>query len=233
MVLKLYGSAMSTARVLVVILEKQLPYEHILVDIAKGEQKTEEYKKLQPFGKVPVLEDDGKYTSGSKLIPDESDHRAYGLFEQACSMEQSYFAAAAETLGTELVIKKVKGLGPPDEARVAQAEADLDTALAIYDKILARQEFLAGDELTLADLFHLPNASALWAFGYQDTFKKYANVVKWFESLQRRETWVKATALARCVDFGFQCWTKNTREGLQMCVTNSMEFDQRQKASIF
>ncbi|KAM5448539.1 Glutathione S-transferase hmp2 [Microsporum audouinii] len=196
MVLKLYGSAMSTARVLVVILEKQLPYEHILVDIAKGEQKTEEYKKLQPFGKVPVLEDDGKYTSGSKLIPDESDHRAYGLFEQACSMEQSYFAAAAETLGTELVIKKVKGLGPPDEARVAQAEADLDTALAIYDKILSRQEFLAGDELTLADLFHLPNASALWAFGYQDTFKKYANVVKWFESLQRRETWVKATALA-------------------------------------
>ncbi|KAM5436003.1 Glutathione S-transferase hmp2 [Microsporum canis] len=196
MVLKLYGSAMSTARVLVVILEKQLPYEHILVDIAKGEQKTEEYKKLQPFGKVPVLEDDGKYTSGSKLIPDESDHRAYGLFEQACSMEQSYFAAAAETLGTELVIKKVKGLGPPDEARVAQAEADLDTALAIYDKILARQEFLAGNELTLADLFHLPNASALWAFGYQDTFKKYANVVKWFESLQRRETWVKATALA-------------------------------------
>ncbi|KAM5460289.1 Glutathione S-transferase hmp2 [Microsporum canis] len=216
MVLKLYGSAMSTARVLVVILEKQLPYEHILVDIAKGEQKTEEYKKLQPFGKVPVLEDDGfvmfesraicKYLARqvfqshlrvhSRLIPDESDHRAYGLFEQACSMEQSYFAAAAETLGTELVIKKVKGLGPPDEARVAQAEADLDTALAIYDKILARQEFLAGNELTLADLFHLPNASALWAFGYQDTFKKYANVVKWFESLQRRETWVKATALA-------------------------------------
>lgn len=61
MVLKLYGSAMSTARVLVTILELELPYEHILIDISKGDQKTEDYKKLQPFGKVPVLEDDGYF----------------------------------------------------------------------------------------------------------------------------------------------------------------------------
>ena len=46
-----------------------------------------------------------KYKSGIKLIP-EDDDKAYGLFEQACSVEQSYFAAASETIGTELVIKK-------------------------------------------------------------------------------------------------------------------------------
>jgi glutathione S-transferase len=68
MVLKLYGSAMSTSRVLVTILEKQLPYELILVDIAKGDQYTEEYKKLQPFGKVPVLDDDGFIMFESRAI---------------------------------------------------------------------------------------------------------------------------------------------------------------------
>jgi glutathione S-transferase len=138
MVLKLYGSAMSTSRVLTTILEKELPYEFIKVDIAEGEQYNEDYKKLQPFSKVPVLDDDGfimyesraickyldryghwvhlrermgadflysrKYPSGKKLTP-ESDSAAYGRFEQACSMEQSYFAAAAETIGTELYIK--------------------------------------------------------------------------------------------------------------------------------
>ncbi len=36
----------------------------------------------------------------------EGDDQAYALFEQACSVEQSYFAAASETIGTELVIKK-------------------------------------------------------------------------------------------------------------------------------
>lgn len=90
----------------------------------------------------------------------------------------------------------MKGLGPPDEARVSQAEADLATVFAIYDKILTRQKYLAGDELTLADLFHLPNASALKEFGYRPTFEKYPNVDKWFQGLQERETWIKATALA-------------------------------------
>lgn len=45
-----------------------------------------------------------KHPSGQKLIP-EGDYKAYGRFEQACSVEQSYFAAAAETIGTELMIK--------------------------------------------------------------------------------------------------------------------------------
>lgn len=68
MVLKLYGSAMSTSRVLVTILEKELPYELILIDIAKGDQKTEHYKELQPFGKVPVLDDDGFIIFESRAI---------------------------------------------------------------------------------------------------------------------------------------------------------------------
>ena len=68
MVLKLYGSAMSFSRVLVTILEKDLPYEHILIDIAKGEQKSEIYKKLQPFGKVPALDDDGFLIFESRAI---------------------------------------------------------------------------------------------------------------------------------------------------------------------
>ena len=68
MVLKLYGSAMAFSRVLVTILEKDLPYEHVLVDIAKGDQKSEAYKNLQPFGKVPALEDDGFLIFESRAI---------------------------------------------------------------------------------------------------------------------------------------------------------------------
>lgn len=68
MVLKVYGSAMSTARVLVTILEKGLPYEHVFVDIGQGEHKTEDFKQLQPFGKVPVLDDDGFVMFESRAI---------------------------------------------------------------------------------------------------------------------------------------------------------------------
>ncbi|KAJ6137863.1 hypothetical protein N7471_004349 [Penicillium samsonianum] len=210
MVLKVYGSAMATSRVLVTLLEKELPYEFVLIDIAKGDQKSEEYKKLQPFGKVPALDDDGflmfesraickylakKYPSGKKLIP-EGDDEAYGRFEQACSIEQSYFAAASETIGTELMIKPMKGLGIPDEVRVAQAEQDLDAVLAVYDKILAGQKYLAGNELTLADLFHLPNGAALKAGKWKELFEKYPNVDRWFKELQGRDSWVRAATQA-------------------------------------
>ncbi|KAJ6785342.1 hypothetical protein PWT90_02609 [Aphanocladium album] len=211
MVIKLYGSAMSTARVLVTILEKQLPYELVFINIAKGDQKKWEYLKMQPYGKVPVMDDDGfvmfesraicrylarKYTSGVKLIPDEGDFEGYGRFEQACSVEQSYFAAAAETIGTELVIKRMQNLGEPDMAKVAQAEALLDKVLSEYDAILVKQQYLTGDTICLADLFHLPNASALKEFGYGATFEKYPNANRWLKNLQERQAWTTATGEA-------------------------------------
>lgn len=86
------------------------------------------------------------------------------------------------------ISNRMKGLGPPDEARVAQAEANLDEVFAYYDKVLAKQKYLDGDGLTLVDLFHLPNGSALKAFGYRGTFEKYPNVDEWFTGLQERMT---------------------------------------------
>jgi glutathione S-transferase len=41
-----------------------LPYEIILVDLGKGEQKQPAHLAIQPFGQVPVLED----TDGTKIF---------------------------------------------------------------------------------------------------------------------------------------------------------------------
>lgn len=51
------------------------------------------------------MQNDRKYPTVTKLVPYDNEE-AYGRFEEACSVELSYFAAAAETLGTELFIKK-------------------------------------------------------------------------------------------------------------------------------
>ncbi len=100
MVLKVHGVKGSTCtqRVLTALYEKGVEYELITIDFAKAENKSEKYLKLQPFGKIPVLEDDGfilfesraiakyivkKYASqGTPLMPAEGDLKAYGLFEQ-------------------------------------------------------------------------------------------------------------------------------------------------------
>lgn len=100
MVIKLHGVQQSTCtrRVLVVLEEKKVPYELVKVDFMAKEHKSEAFLKLQPFGKVPVLEDDGgfiyesraiaKYIAkkfaeqGTKLVPADDDFVGYGLFEQ-------------------------------------------------------------------------------------------------------------------------------------------------------
>lgn len=69
----------------------------------------------------------------------------------------------------------------------------------MYDTILAKQKYLVSDEITLADLFHLPNGAALKAGKWKSTFRKYANVNRWFNELQGRESWVKAAAVAGTV----------------------------------
>ena len=57
MALKLYGTPKSPFFLLVaaVLLEKQVPFEVVLVDIPKGEIKTPEYLRKHPFGQVPYI----------------------------------------------------------------------------------------------------------------------------------------------------------------------------------
>lgn len=57
MVLKLYGSPVSTCtrRVAVVLREKNLPFEFFPIDLATGQHKAPEYITKQPFGQVPYL----------------------------------------------------------------------------------------------------------------------------------------------------------------------------------
>lgn len=91
----------------------------------------------------------------------------------------------------------MKGLGPPDEARVKEAESALDTTLSFYEEILSKQKYLTGDEISLTDLFHLPNGAALMAGRWKEMFERYPDTDRWFKGLQQRETWQKAAAETR------------------------------------
>jgi glutathione S-transferase len=86
------------------------------------------------------------------------------------------------------------GLGPTDEAQLAKHIAALDATLAVYEGILSKRKYLAGDEVTLADLFHLPAGKNAKDLGYAGIFEKYPHVTKWFDGLLARESWVKASS---------------------------------------
>ncbi|KAI5886115.1 thioredoxin-like protein [Schizophyllum commune H4-8] len=215
MVLTLYGSPMSTCtrRVGIVLMEKKIPFKFVPIDLAKAEHKKPEFVEKQPFGQVPYIVDDDGFTlfesraiarylndkypeQGINLVPTGLKEKA--LFEQAVSIEGSNFDRYASSAVAEKIFKPMKGLGGSDELAKTELEV-LDKKLDAYDVILGRQKYLAGDKLTLADLFHIPYGSMLAKIGYNGLEKK-PNVARWWKDISSRESWqavkdgVKGTA---------------------------------------
>ncbi|PPQ66676.1 hypothetical protein CVT24_008829 [Panaeolus cyanescens] len=204
MVMKLYGLDISTCtrRAAVVMHEKKVPFEFVNVDLFKGENKSPEYLAKQPFGQVPYLDDDGfilyesraiaryiatKYADqGTPLIP--KDMKAQALMDQAISVEISDFNEYAEKAVAEMIFKPMRGM-TPDKAIFDKLIAALEMKLDVYEKILSKQKYLAGNEITIADLFHLPYGSMLSAAG-SDIMESKPNVKRWFHDISSRPSWM-------------------------------------------
>lgn len=65
-----------------------------------------------------------------------------------------------------------------DEERVKILLAQLDEKLNAYDKVLSKQKYLAGDEITLADLYHIPYGCMVGQAGF-DIMKNKPNVARY------------------------------------------------------
>src|SRR5438477_9499467 len=71
-----YGSGSPFSwRVQLVLEEKGLPYEPVLLSFAKGEHKSPEHLARSPHGKVPALEDDGVRLYESSAIVEYLEER--------------------------------------------------------------------------------------------------------------------------------------------------------------
>ncbi len=68
--MKLYHHPLSghSHRVRLFLSLLKVPHELILVDLAKGAHKAPDFLKLNPFGQVPVLDDDGTIVTDSVAI---------------------------------------------------------------------------------------------------------------------------------------------------------------------
>ena len=133
-----------------------LPHELIEVDLKSGAHKKPEFLKLNPFGQVPVLDDDGVVISDSNAIlvylaltsgrtdwlPD--DPRGIAAVQRWLSVaagEVAYGPAAAR------LITVFGAKYNPDEV-IARAHA----LLAKLETELASRDWLVGDHPTIADV---------------------------------------------------------------------------------
>lgn len=205
--MKLYGHPMSTCtrKVLATLAEKGQEAQFVLVDLAKGEQKQPEHLARQPFGVIPAFEDDGfmMYESraiiryldrklpGNPLTP--ADPKAYGLMEQYLSVEHSNFTPAAMKVIWERFFKPHMGGGAADEAKVQDGLKGVEKVFGIIDPVLGKQQYLAGDSFSLAEISWAPYMEYFALSGGTELINKHKNVAAWWGRVSSRPSWKKVT----------------------------------------
>jgi glutathione S-transferase len=197
--LKIFGHPASTCtrKVVMTLNETNTPYELTTVDFAKGEHKQQPHLGRQPFGQIPALDDDGfamyesramaRYINekaAGKLVP--SDPKARAVMEQWISIETSNFTPHAMKLIYHHVFHRAQ-----DAAVLEAAGKGLESALATMEERLAKSPFLAGNELTLADVCFMPYIEYAMGTPAKETFAKYPHVSAWWTKISERPTWRK------------------------------------------
>jgi glutathione S-transferase len=188
-------------KVRVVLAEKDLEYEKVFVDLRKGEQKTPEFLRMNPYGKVPVLVDEDETIYDStvineyledeyplpRLMPEDSAGRArVRQLEDYC--DSSFIPPT-----TVLLAQLRKPEAERDVQRVEQARDELRRCLFYLRDQLDGHEYLVGREFTLADAAFAPRMIVLGRLGFEFE-PALAPVQAWIDRIRARPS-VRALGL--------------------------------------
>lgn len=166
--MKLYISsyAPNPRRVSMFIAEKGMSgIETVMVDILKGEQRSEDYLAKNPLGRVPALElSDGRVLSETRAICTYLE----GLQPEPNLMgkdfeERAFIEMADRRMELHLLLETAScarhthpALAPLEQPQFADFGAAMGDKMRItarwLDQVLARQEFVAGERFTIADI---------------------------------------------------------------------------------
>src|SRR5215210_6826718 len=178
-----------------VLHEKDVDFETYEVDLAN---KSEEFLKASPTGKVPVVVVDGdslyesnvvnqyldEVTDGPKLMPEDPKQRAHARIWMSFADTDFFPAVFVASVGRE------RGYS---ESRISEAFEKLKVALGKLEERLEGRPYLA-DEFSLADVAHAGNFVRLRELEEREelSLEGYPNVAAWMERLEARTSYEAA-----------------------------------------
>ena len=200
--MKIYGHPWSTntRKTLMTLAEKGHEAELVVVMLPKGEQRLPAHLKLHPFGKVPVLDDqgfvlyearainrylDGKLT-GPSLVPSGDRERA--RLDQWTNVADAYFIPHAMPLIIEAVFRRYLG-GEQNVAVMQAGREGMLAALDTIDRALASTPYLAGASFSLVDIHWMPYVEYLVQVGEGEPITQREHLAAWWSRVSARPSW--------------------------------------------
>lgn len=188
-------------RVQIALREKGLAYDDVLVDLPGGAQHEAGFRRLNPFGQVPVLEDGDLVLSESIAILEYLDERhpappllpadpaGRARARQLMLWSGDYLAPAWKAW-----MQSRFGGVAADDASVVRGRSDVAAHLDVLEARLGGGPWLAGD-FSLADVCYAPFVTTFALTGLADLLDERPAVRAWVERLARRPA-VRDTAPA-------------------------------------
>ncbi|KAJ0964005.1 hypothetical protein J5N97_029127 [Dioscorea zingiberensis] len=123
------------------------------------------------------------------------------LQSQERYVEELSFDPPSSTLVFHLAFVPLNGAREPEKSLLEQNEKKLAKVLDVYEQRLGDSRFLAGNEFTLADLFHLPNSHYLAnSEEWRHLFESRKNVRRWWKKISNRNSWRKVVEILKQED---------------------------------
>ena len=194
--MKLYWHPFSLfpRRVRVALREKGIAHEEVIVDLPGGALREPAFRRLNPFGQVPVLEDDGVVIYESlaileyleerhptpALLPRDPGGRAQA--RQLMLAAGDYLALPFKRWLTRLFTPEASWNRADQEAAVAEIAAHLD----VLEGVLGQREYLVGDAFGLADVAYVPMVCELATCQLGELVAPRPAVQAWVDRLRAR-----------------------------------------------
>lgn len=183
-------------KVRVALAEKGIKYERVFVDLRKKEQKREEFLKLNPYGKVPVLIDNGAIIYESSVINEYLDERypnpplmPSSPIERArvriwVDFCESHFHIPWFNIYREMTFKHEN---ERNWELIEKSKNEVKEHLIRLDQSLERHEYLSGS-YSLADIAFTPRIALFDLIGIEID-PELRNVRNWVERIKSRPSY--------------------------------------------
>ena len=188
--IKVYGSVFSRAGMVMLALE-ELGLEYESVDMLPRSEQTQsdEYRALNPTGKIPTLVDGDLVLFETQAILYYLA-RQYGAgrlwaetpAEEADILRWSlYISNQMEVPALDMLIQFKFSNGQPDSAALERAGDELNRFLPLLEQQLDGREWLSGNRFSIADIHGGMVLSWPKLAGFD--YSRYPNVHRWIKSV--------------------------------------------------
>jgi glutathione S-transferase len=190
--------SVNARRVWVALLEKQIPFEPILIKL-DGDQFHDDFTEINPLRKIPVLIDDGFRVVESLAVLDylEAKYPAPALIPN-----NPKAIATVRMVQTITVVELQPAMIPltqamvglqVDSQRLENAQKRVNCNLRFLERLLNEQIYFVRDNFTLAEVV----AGTLIPFL---PLENYPHLKAWSERLSERDSWQQTAASAEEIE---------------------------------